>query len=476
MRLAIAILILLAGPARADRASAERLAREARTEADETKFVACGHAYLAIYNADPSAANLDETLYNAAVCFEDGKAIGAALQAFAMVRKLAPRSKLMPRVIARLGRINSQIGFFDKAAELYEDYATRFAGEHDAVAALSDAIYLRSALGDDTKLAADVQFFIRTFGRKRPAEAAQAHLALLPAMERKGPDAAIAHLREHLRQFARVDNQLAIAIHARLGELLWQKACPVKGGDGLCVKAERRPATRMCGPAATARMVTVPRDARLAREATSAFRAARTLAERNQTREPAAVYYAARAQLALADAELERYLAVQFPAGLDFDPKRERPRTTSLKRFDQYVVEKSRLGKTARDSYEGVLMLKDGTGAIAAAARLGQLSQAFARQLMTAEIPRDVQRQPFAAEKIDAFCDQMAAVASPLAAQASTSFDVCAAKASELGVFDDFTRLCHRERELIDPSQALRERFARPVPGTVTIPAESPLR
>lgn len=473
---AIAILVLVAGPARADRTYAEQLAKEARAEADETKFVACGQAYLEVYSTDPAAADLDESLYNAAVCFEEGKAIGAAMQAIALLRKYAPRSKLVPRAIARLGKMHWQIASFDQAATLYEEYATKFAGEKDAVDALSDAIYLRSALGDDRRLTQNVQFFIRLFGARRPGDAARAHLTLLPAMERKGPDAAILHLRTYLRQFPRADDERAIQVHARLGELLWQKACPVKTVDGLCVKATRSAAARTCGRSSPIQLVTVARDARLAREATQAFSAAKALFERKQSREPTATYHAGRARLGLADAELERFLAVGFPTGLDFDPKRERPRIASMKRFNKYLADKQQLGTTARASYETVLMLKDATTSIAAAARLGQLTQAFAQQLMTAEIPRDVRSEPHAADKTSAFCDQMATVAEPLAAQASESFDVCAMKAIELGVFDDFTRLCHRERERIDPQQALPERYGKPVPGTVAVPAEPPIR
>ncbi|HEY5935945.1 MAG TPA: hypothetical protein VIU61_14955, partial [Kofleriaceae bacterium] len=301
---AIAILLLVSTPARADRTYAEQLAKEARAEADDGKFVACGHAYLEVYSADPNAADLDESLYNAAVCFHDGKAIGAAMQALALLRKYAPNSKLMPRAIARQGRMYWQIASFEQAAASYEDYAKRYAGEKDALDALSDAIYLRAALGDDARLIANVQFFIRAFGRKRAGDAARAHLTLLPAMERKGPDTAITHLRDYLRQFARADDDRAIQVHVRLGELLWQKACPIKTHDGLCVKAVRPGVARTCGPGSPTRFAVVARNAQLAQEATQAFAAAKALFERRQAREPVAVYHVGRARLGLADAEL----------------------------------------------------------------------------------------------------------------------------------------------------------------------------
>ena len=449
MRVAIAFLLVFASTAHADRSYAEQLAREARDDPD--KAVACGQAYLDVYTQDPAAPDGDELLYNAAACFDEGKSIGAAIQTLDLMRRSTPRSRLLPRAITRLANLHARIASYADAAALYEEYATKYAGEKDAVQALSEAVYLRAALGDDTKLVSDVQFFIRTFGAKRPAEASDAHLKLVPVMERKGPDAVITHLREHLRRF-KIEPARAIMVHARLGVLLWQRACPIKTIDGLCLKAVRPAAARTCNPTAGAKLVPVPRDARLAKEAAAALTAARTLQERANVQDPATGYFAGQARLALADAELESYLAVQFPAGLDFDPEHEGPRKTSQKRFDKYLADKTRLGSKARQSYEAVLGLKDPASSVAAAARLGQLTQAFATQVVTAEIPRDVRTPPYAAEKTSAFCDQMVLVGQPLAAQAREAFEVCAAKASELGVLDDFARLCHRERERIDPA------------------------
>ena len=50
----------------------------------------CGQAYHDIYNRDPEATKNDEVLYNAGVCFEEGKSIGAAIQAFDLLQKYYP--------------------------------------------------------------------------------------------------------------------------------------------------------------------------------------------------------------------------------------------------------------------------------------------------------------------------------------------------------------------------------------------------
>ena len=468
MRIVLAFLAatVCVSSAYADRSRAEQLAREARDQDDPAKYVACGQEYLAVYNSVPTASDIDETLYNAAVCFEDGKAVAAALQAGALLRKYAPRSKLGPRILARIGRLQARIGSLAEAAASHEEYARKYAGERDAFSALSDATYFRAAIGDDAKQVDDVQFLIRTFGQKRATEAASAHLSLVPVMERRGRDAVIEHLRDYLRVFGSSGGtDRAIAVRAKLGGVLWQKACPVAGTDGLCVKDQRvdaKPGTT-CGGKSFLKLTVVARDAQLARQARAMLATARALYERSSPQDPAAQHAVALARLALADGELESYLAVQFPTGLDFDPKRERARTASLERFTAFVEKKQKLGASARQSYEAIVMLKEPTAAVAAAERMGQLAQSFARQLSNAEFARD---------KIAAFCDKLVEVAVPFATQAETAFEICAQKASELGILDDHARRCFSER----PRYALPEQFAQPTTGPIPFSVEPAVR
>ena len=64
--------------------------RRPRTRKDFGKYVACGQAYLDIYNRNPEATENDEVLYNAGVCFEEGKSIGAAIQTFNTAAEVLP--------------------------------------------------------------------------------------------------------------------------------------------------------------------------------------------------------------------------------------------------------------------------------------------------------------------------------------------------------------------------------------------------
>ena len=132
-------------------------------------------------------------------------------------------------------------------------------------------------------------------------------------------------------------------------------------------------------------------------------------------------------KLRIADRALEAYIAVGYPSGLDFTKTKQK----SLERFNHWLEEKTKLGAAATQAYEAILALKDPDASVAAAARLGQLSQALATSLRTAELPVDVRTGEFAKDKTAAFCDQMAVVAEPLAARALEAFGTCLVKSSD---------------------------------------------
>src|SRR6185436_4405335 len=87
------------------RAAAEALEKDSRLGGvGFAKAVECGQAYLDLYNQDPAAADADEIVYNASVCFERGRSIGLAIQLSKQITTSWPRSKLVPRALARLGK------------------------------------------------------------------------------------------------------------------------------------------------------------------------------------------------------------------------------------------------------------------------------------------------------------------------------------------------------------------------------------
>ena len=132
------------------------------------------------------------------------------------------------------------------------------------------------------------------------------------------------------------------------------------------------------------------------------------------------------------DQPLVDVYALTFPTGLNFAPgeKNTKRREASLKKFNDFVAQMTKVGGDTRAFYEGWITdeKRDAQAKIVATARIAQTYMRLASVLARAEIPKDVRTGEFAAEKIEAFCSRLSEVAEPLAAQAEQAMQVCADK------------------------------------------------
>ena len=213
-------------------------------------------------------------------------------------------------------------------------------------------------------------------------------------------------------------------------------------------------------------MTVVPRDTRKLRDAMAAFGAAEREFGRKGGKtggdEGGARYYYAVAKFAEADVEFEKFLDIKFPANLNFgdgSPGQKALKDKAQKRFSEWLEGKTKSSVTVAAKYAKVLEIKDAANSIAAAARLGQISQDFSDQLFTAEIPKDVRAPQIidgydvAQDKVDAYCDALNSAAEPLAARSLEAFGTCLSKSTELGWFSDWSKLCERELGQIKPEE-----------------------
>jgi tetratricopeptide (TPR) repeat protein len=451
------------------RKDAEALEKKGRASKDFQVLVACGNAYLDIYNANPEAKENDQVLYNALVCFHEGKSVSAAIFAFNTLQRFYPDSKLMPRAVGRIGKAYGDVAYYEKSAEKLEEYAKKYAGEADAPLSMSDAVFYWKGLGKDDKAIEDTKYFVRMFGTRKPEIAANAHWSLATVYEKQGDtDALVKHLREYIAKYgAKYGADRLVMAHAKIGQALWAKSCPVKLVDGSCIEVARERAIRVrgkqthlqtqCGPTSKIKLTVKSRDARLVKDAFAAFAKAKSEYENRNGKtggdEAGARYFYAQARLAVADRAFEDYLAMAFPRGLDFDPKQPAVAKKNLDRFEAWLDDKRQVGGKAREQYEAILGLKDAATSIAAAARIGQISQNFSDALFTAEIPKNVRTGAFAEDKIEAFCDRMTEVGTPLEERSLEAFRTCLTKSTDLGWFSDWSKLCERELGQIRPDE-----------------------
>jgi tetratricopeptide (TPR) repeat protein len=282
---------------------------------------------------------------------------------YSLLKKYYPNSKITARATARLGKAFGDIAFYDRAAEELERYATKYAGEKDAHDAMSDAVFYRKGIGDDAKAIEDTKYFVRTFGTKKPAEAANAAFSLTSVFEKQGDkDAVIKHLREYIRVHgAKGGADKLVIAHAKIGKILFEQSCPVKAVNGSCVKVSRERAVvqknktkrkkgkevyvapQQCGPESKIKLTVVDRDPGKLKKAMQEFSlAAREFAKVNEKDDGAlgARYWYALGKFAEADVEFEKYLDIKFPTNLNFgdgSPEKKAMAEKAMKRFNDWL-------------------------------------------------------------------------------------------------------------------------------------------
>jgi tetratricopeptide (TPR) repeat protein len=137
----------------------------------------------------------------------------------------------------------------------------------------------------------------------------------------------------------------------------------------------------------------------------------------------------AMAKLALVDDELERYLALAFPADLDFEPSHRAASKASEQRFAAWVAAKTELGKRLRSRYDAIAAFGDPIGAVVATSRSGTVAVTFADALFSAEIPTSVRTGSYAREKTDNYCDTLTTFAERMETEATQAFTSCVMQA-----------------------------------------------
>jgi len=203
----------------ASRMRAERLERDGDSQA-------CGRAYQAIYTTTPNGPRMDQVLYNAGVCFEQAKSPGSALEMFALIRQRFPRSRVAQKALVRAANLYAVTASFEKAADHYEAYATMYAGEKDAPAALSNAVHYRRGLAQYDRAISNIELFVRHYKRKYKREAADALFSIAGIHQaQQRPDKEILLLQRYLREFGSAGGRERVLVaHAKIGELLWKQS------------------------------------------------------------------------------------------------------------------------------------------------------------------------------------------------------------------------------------------------------------
>jgi cellulose synthase operon protein C len=449
----------------------------------------CGYASEALYNANPNAPDVSQTLYNTAVCFEKAKLIGRAIQYRQKLQELpnADKDPNAQRAQMLLGDNFTQVAMYEQAAKNYQAYAERFGGEKDAPLALQYAYAFRLGMGKDKEAMDTIDLYVKQYGKKDPKEAAAAVYSVADIYAKnRDYDKMVKHLLGYIKTWgAKGGVDLLIAAHVRVGEQLWRESCPLKSqSDNSCLtltraralkgKAARKAQDKQCGAASKNKIVLTERKPGIARDAQQHFNTAIKLWRKGEAvnsiggkdegdkayRAGEASRWVGAAMFYLGEKKYEDFLAIEFPEKLDFDPKKPAKVKDSVKRFKKYMEQKDKRGAAAIAAYNDVfVMARDGAKAndpraqaapwaIAGKARTGQIAQNSSDALWTAEIPPDVRRYE---DSRTAYCDAMQELADPLEKVAVDNFSFCLDVSNQLSWFNEWSQLCERELAQMKP-------------------------
>lgn len=491
---------------------------EGRRAEREGNYKECGVAMLAAADSLPDHPKHAERLYNAGQCFQNAHLIGYAIRAREQLIKDHPKDPLAQKALYRIASGWYQLAFYSRAADYYEQFATKFPGEKESVAALSNAYQFRIGLGPEhyAKAIEDLNNFIKFYGERQPAKAADVYYQMAEVYEKQGKtDDLVRHLNAYIKNWGNKGTpEKVILAHFRLGEIAWKKSCAKSEGiNGACIEIKRVTATgrqkalydinkkikdkrkkirevrTQCGPPTHAKITVFDRNKAVAKQALDHFGTVIRLYMKDSKKIPQerlafAQYAAAGAAFYQAEHIYEDFLRVKFPEGLDFqaassyDSKakaaaKKKKSDESTKRFVSYLSEKGKLaarlagtGAGQGGMYNNVIDFKVAHWYVAAAARIGQVWSNFVDQLYTAEIPRDLKEQDeWGNRPREIYCDKLVDTAEPIESKAVAAYDQCLKAATAQSWFNEWSALCEVELNQMNPSEYPLAAEARPDPG-----------
>ena len=491
----------------------------------EKNFKECGRSMLAAAESLPDHPKHAERLWNAGQCFQNAHLVGQALKARVQLIKDHPKDPLAQKALFRVAAGYHQLAYYSKAADNYEDFASKFPGEKKATDALGNATTFRIGLGESDKAIADMDSFVKFYGSRKPQDAAGVFFQMGDVYEKqKNYDALSKHLEAYLKKWGPQggpDRQ--VQAHFRLGEMAWRASCPKASEDGACLEIKRVTATgrqkvlydlnkklkkgkkikeakrTQCGPPTSSKILVFERNKQSAAKAAEHFQAVLKIWNKGaaaskitgkdvDARAGLAASAVAGSAFYLAETQYENFLRIKFPEGLDFqqpsqyDNKRKaeikkKKAEESIKKFTSYLDEKSKGLGRARDQYLEVFKMKQAQWAIASSARIGQLYADFVGQLYTAEIPKDLKEQDeWGNRPREIFCDALVDKAEPVEAKAVEGFETCLKAATDYSWYNEWSRLCERELNQMKPTEFPLASEIKPEAGYVsTSMSETPV-
>jgi hypothetical protein len=471
-----------------------------RKTGDRDSFERCAVTFIELYNEFESSERAHSLLFRAAYCSQSAGMIGQAIQLRTALLERHPQSRLAESTLWALAEGYTAITFYEQAAERYEQYAAQYPKAKETPDALQNAYLFRVGLSQNGAALQDLDEYERLYAGEDPDEAARIFWAQHDLLEtqRQRRDHALAYLERH-GEDGPLDR--ALVAEAVIAQIDWRRSCtePLLFDSCITIKrvgkrnwvrgisasdqatvdrvlAERAGKSleppKRCGGSSYAVVTVHARKQKLARAAQDRFgrilpmfrKASRIeIPEHEVDRKSDLADAWAMAMVYQADVRYEEFLRLELPDNLEFfidmdlkgsadqaDARRYKAQVAqqqdSYRRLSAFIERKRDLGVDLRDRYFVRL-----TGSLhwqlVAVARQAIMLESFADQLDHAKISRTLHSEP----QIEAYCDQLTELATPLREEAVVDCQFVVERSTEFQYFNEFSRLCEARLADLDP-------------------------
>lgn len=358
-------------------------------------------------------------VYNAAVCYENAKQIGMAIQyRQKMVDEFGNTENGQKSVFA-LGRLYMNIAVYGRAADYFEEFANKFPGNEDAIPALNNAAIFREGLGEYDAAVENNKKYITVAKRQKVSdqEIADAFFRIAKIREKEGNAAkTFAAYEEYLKLYGKKgkpDNWLAAKTWT--ASHLWKD------------KKKRPEALKRCNEVVKA------------------------VAEMGEEAKNLTFGLDAAAECAFYIAENEYEVFENFKLPNDYDEKKLQAWYEGVK-------------KAREDASALYLKVKDYGSkgwTLAAFARIGLMSYKFMDGLYNAPLPEvltvpgygKIRLKGALKEEIeDKVRSELDVLAEPIRTDAITAFKICVDGATQNNWYNEWSALCEEYLNKMEPS------------------------
>jgi tetratricopeptide (TPR) repeat protein len=390
------------------------------------------------------SGRMDEVLYNAAINFEAARLLGRAIKVRKALIEKYPESPLAKRAIFLVGANYHALAIYSEAATYYEDFARKFPGETGkdctaaerkagtcavATEALENATFFRIGLNDEAKALENVKLYEKNYRSRYARETAQVAFSVGAMYKtRKDWPKVQEYYEDFLKKYRRsaLPHQV-IRAEVDIGRALWESG---KLRDRSEPKFQS--AVKEWKSGAGAKLAKLGVD--------SAKRDLYLLEAKSATSE--ALFY-------LGEFRYREFQKINFPEYKDARSRDAVDRWAKTK-FVKWIEQKRDALKSAEAAYNRISELEVPEWMIASAARVGDMYASFIDAFRTAPVPKEIESDE---ELYGIYLDQLEAQAQYFEKPAVDKFEYCLITATKVRWFNQWSQLCERELNRLNPSE-----------------------